>query len=202
MVAQIYRLAKRAQPKIPPLLVTILRQCWIYYQGFALFAITLVGIIPSHHVRRFLYRHVFGVRLGSGSIIHWHTRFFEPSGVTIGQDCNIGTDAFLDGRRGINIGNNVATGAEVIIYTLQHDMDSPTFEVSGGPVTIEDYVYIGARAIILPGIQIGRGAVVAAGAVVSHDVPAYAIVAGVPARFVRERRRDLNYRPDFAMPFQ
>lgn len=202
MVAQIYRLAKRAQPKIPPLLVRILRQCWIYYQGFALFAITCVGIIPSHHVRRFMYRHVFGVRLGSGSIIHWHTRFFEPSGVKIGQHCNIGTDAFLDGRRGISIGDNVATGAEIMIYTLQHDMDSSTFEVSGGPVIIEDYVYIGARAIILPGIRIGRGAVVAAGAVVSRDVPAYAIVAGVPARFVRERRRDLNYRPDFAMPFQ
>jgi maltose O-acetyltransferase len=145
---------------------------------------------------------MFGIGLGKGSIIHWQTRFFGPSGIRIGDYCNIGNNAFLDGRSGLTIGNCVVTGAEIMIYTLQHDIDSPVFELDGGPVTIEDYVYIGPRAIVLPNVRIGYGAVVAAGAVVTKDVPAFAVVAGVPATFVRERQADLDYRPDFAMPFQ
>lgn len=175
---------------------------WIYYQGFGLFMIMLVGLVPSHHFRRFVYRHLFGVQLGPGSIIHSETRFFHPSKVKIGEDCNIGNKAFLDGRRGLLIGNRVNTGTDVMIYTLHHDIDSPSFDIIGGPVIIEDYVYIGPRALILPNVHIGRGAVVAAGAVVTKDVPSYAIVGGVPARFIRERCHDLDYRPDFAMPFQ
>jgi putative colanic acid biosynthesis acetyltransferase WcaF len=89
-----------------------------------------------------------------------------------------------------------------MIYTLQHDTDSPEFAVVGGPVVIEDYVYVGPRVIILPNVRIGRGAVIAAGAVVTKDIPPYAIVGGVPARFIRERTHELHYRPDFAMPFQ
>jgi len=149
-----------------------------------------------------MYRHVFGVHIGQGSIIHWQTLFFHPRGVHIGDYCNIGNNAFLDGRSTWTIGHRVAIGAEVMIYTLQHDIDSPTFDATGGPVVIEDYVYIGPRAIILPNVRIGCGAVVAAGAVVTKDVPAFAVVGGVPAQFIRERNHNLNYCPDFAMPFQ
>ena len=89
-----------------------------------------------------------------------------------------------------------------MIYTLQHDIDSSIFDVIGGPVIIEDYVYIGPRVIILPGVRIGYGAVIAAGAVVTDDVPTFAVVGGVPAHYIRERNHNLDYRPDFAMPFQ
>lgn len=201
MTAQVSR-AKMITRRLPRRLQSLLSRLWITYQGAILFAATLVGGIPSHHARRFFYRHVFGVRLGRGSIIHWKTKFFKPEGVVIGEYCNIGNGAFLDGRLGITIGSRVATGSEIMIYTMQHNIDSPGFEAVGGPVVIEDYVYIGPRAIILPNVHIGYGAVVAAGAVVTGDVAPYAVVGGVPAKFLRERSHDLDYRPDFAMPFQ
>lgn len=188
--------------RLPAPIVRLLRAVWIYLNGFSLFLLTLTGYVPSHHFRRFIYRVIYRVKLGKKSIIHWQTRFFQPSGVSIGDYCNIGNNAFLDGREGISIGNRVATGSEVMIYTLQHDIESQSFEAVGGPVIIEDYVYIGPRVIILPGVRIGYGAVVGAAAVVTKDVPAYAVVGGVPAKFIRERTHDLNYTPDFAMPFQ
>ena len=200
-MASVYQRVRGFEPMLPRGLVRGLRRIRICVQGFGLFAINAAGNVPAHRARRLVYR-LFGVRIGRGSIIHWQTRFFQPSGIEIGEYCNIGNGAFLDGRRGLKIGNCVATGSEVMIYTLQHDIDSPTFEVAGGPVEIGDYVYIGPRAIILPNVRIGRGAVVGAGAVVTQDVPEYAVVGGVPARFIRERAHDLRYRPDFAMPFQ
>lgn len=173
-----------------------------YRLGLKLYAVNLVGLIPSHVIRRCLYRFIFRVRIGHGSVIHSHTRFHAPEGVQIGDYTNIGYGAYLDGREGLSIGNNVATSSEIMIYSRQHDMDSPSFAREGAPVTIGDYVYIGPRAIILPGVRIGKGAVIAAGAVVTKDVPEYAMVAGVPAVFIRERSRDLDYRPNQAMPFQ
>jgi acetyltransferase-like isoleucine patch superfamily enzyme len=188
--------------RLPPPIVRLIRAARIYLLGFSLYLLTLTGFVPSHHFRRFVYRTLYRMKLGKKSIIHWQARFFYPAGISIGDYCNIGNNIFLDGREGIRIGSQVATGSEVMIYTLQHDMESPTFDAVGGPVVIEDYVYLGPRSIILPGVTIGYGAVVGAGAVVTRDVPPYAVVGGVPAKFIRERSHDLNYKPDFAMPFQ
>jgi maltose O-acetyltransferase len=120
----------------------------------------------------------------------------------IGNNCVIGEFALIDARSGVVIGDNVNIAGNVTIYTLEHDPDSPTFDTKGGPVIIDDYAYIGSHVVILPGVHIGYGAVVATGAVVTQDVPPYHIVGGVPARFIRERNRDLRYKLDFALPFQ
>lgn len=178
------------------------RSIWLYYQGLRLWLATLTGFIPSHWVRLLLYRHFFGMTVGQDSSIHWQCRFFAPEGVSIGRNTIIGNNAFLDGRCHLTIGNRVITAADVAIYTLQHDIDDPQFAHVGAPVVIEDYAYIGPRVIILPGVHIGEGAVIAAGAVVTHDVAAYTLVGGVPAHFIRNRSRQMDYVPNFRMPFQ
>ncbi|MBL9156704.1 MAG: acyltransferase [Verrucomicrobiales bacterium] len=106
--------------------------------------------------------------------------------------------AVFDGRHfPIHVGENVSIGPEATILTLGHDPRSPGFEDKGGPVKIGDHVWIGYRAIILPGIEIGEGAVVGAGAVVTKDVPPFTIVAGNPAVKIGDRPRDLTYTLDF-----
>jgi maltose O-acetyltransferase len=169
---------------------------------------------------------VFRVRIGSGSSVHWRAEFNQPSGISIGHNTIIGNDAFLDGRqkrvwkagenrfagylkelihpteRPVTIGNNVSIAGEVRIYSMEHDIESSDFAESGGPVVIEDYAVIGTRVIILPGVTVGRGAVVASGAVVTKDVPPYTVVGGVPAVFIKIRTHDLKYTLKFARLFQ
>ncbi len=193
---------------------------------FWVYLATLTGLIPSHTVRLFLYRHVFRVQIGSDSSIHWLCRFNLPSGVSIGHNTIIGNDAFLDGRffrqwdkkqnklmtyvqdflnpkhRPLRIGNNVSIAGEVRIYTMQHDIDDPDFKETAGDVVIEDYVVIGTRVIILPGVRIGKGAVVASGAVVTKDVEPFSVVGGVPAKHIRDRSKNLRYTLKFARLFQ
>lgn len=139
------------------------------------------GYFPSHHVRRFVYR-IFGMRIGRGSTIHMYASFYNPYNIKIGKDTIVGEWAVLDGRDNLIIGSHVDIASNVMIYNAQHDINSSDFRAVKGKVEIEDYVFIGPRSIILPGVTIGRGAVVAAGAVVTKDVAALSIVGGVPAK--------------------
>jgi len=159
-----------------------------------IFLLHLVGSIPSHHFRRWCYR-LAGVKIGKGSTIHMGAVFYNPRGIIIGEDTIIGEKAVLDGREKIMIGNHVDIASEVMIYNSQHDIEDENFQAVNAPVMIEDYVFIGPRTIILPGVKIGKGAVIAAGAVVTKDVPPFAICGGVPAKIIGERRlKTLKYK--------
>lgn len=159
---------------------------------FEIFLLHLVGLVPSHHFRRFFYQ-LAGIKIGKGSTIHTGARFYDLK-IKIGEDTIIGENVVLDGRDNIDIGNHVDIASEVMIYNSEHDINSSDFKAISAPVTVEDYVFIGPRAIILPGVKIGKGAIVAASAVVTKDVPPYAIVAGVPAKIIGERKqKNLNY---------
>lgn len=182
--------------------MNVIRSLASILRGFRLYVLFWVGHVPNHALRKFMYRNVFGVKIGSNTSLHWRTRFFQPEGVAVGENSIIGNDCFLDGRSGIRIGDNVNIGGHVQIYTLEHDPDSPHFATKGGPVTIGDRCYIATRATVLPSVTIGEGAVVAAGAVVTRDVPPFTVVGGVPARVIRERSRDLVYTLGYHMPFQ
>ncbi len=153
-----------------------------------------IGHLPSHYIRRFFYR-LFGMRIGSGSTIHTNARFYNVANIKIGKDTIIGEGAVLDGRDKLIIGNHVAFASEVMVYNAEHDINDASFKAITAPVVIEDYVFIGPRAIILPGVTIKKGAIVAAGAVVNKDVKEGILVGGVPAREIRDRGvKEFNYK--------
>ena len=108
----------------------------------------------------------------------------------------------LDNRGSIAIGNNVAISAEVCILTADHDMKSPKFTGRERQVSIGDYVFIGTRALIMPGVTVGKGAAIGAGSVVTKDVPEFAIVAGCPAKQVGERYGRFEYTAAYCRLFQ
>jgi len=167
----------------------------------SLLLLTWVGSIPSHAVRGAAYRRA-GITLPRTSSLHWKARFFVPSGLVVGEHTTLGNDGFYDAREGITIGDSVNIAAEVRIFTREHDVQSPDFAETGGPVRIGNHAYLATRVTVLPGVTIGEGAVVASGSVVTKDVEPFQIVGGVPARPIGERRRDLRYTLGYAKRFQ
>lgn len=164
-----------------------------YFLDFELMLLRWVGHIPFHTIRNLVYRSV-GVKIGKGSTFHMWANFYKPNNISIGRDTIIGDHVFLDGRSKINIGDHVDIASSVMIYNSEHDLDDPGFKAIEEEVSIGDYVFIGPRVIILPGVSIGKGAVVAAGAIVTKDVADFAIVGGVPAKEIGERKnKELNY---------
>ncbi len=174
-----------------PKIVNRLQNYWL---DFGLMWIHLVNDnIPSHAFRKWIFR-AAGGRIGPGSAIHMGARFFQPSGIEIGSDTVVGYRAFLDGRDSLIIGNHTDIASEVMIYNSEHDVTSADFHAQNAPVEVGDYVFIGPRSIVMPGVTIGRGAVIAGGAVVTRDVPEFAIVGGVPAKVIGERQnKDPKY---------
>lgn len=153
--------------------------------------LAFIHYISEHLIFFSLRKIIFklaGLKIGKGSTIHMGVRFFSPNKIVIGSDSVIGFRTFLDGRASLVIGDHVDIASEVMIYNSEHDLESETFKAREEPVEIKDYVFVGPRAIIMPNVTIGRGAVVAAGAVVTNNVPDFTIVGGVPARVIAERR--------------
>ncbi len=140
-------------------------------------------------------------RIGSSTYVFMDAWFDAKGGLEIGNNTIINQKCRLDSRGTLTIGNNVSISSEVCILTADHDVQSGTFNGRLGSVTIDDYVFIGTRAMILPGVKVGWGAVVAAGAVVTKDVEAHAIVAGVPAKLIGHRNKILTYEIDYGRLF-
>jgi acetyltransferase-like isoleucine patch superfamily enzyme len=155
--------------------------------------------IPLYGVRHFYLRNVIRIRLGKKSAVHMGC-FFTGRAISIGNNTVINRNCFLDGRKGIEIGNNVSLSPETCLISLSHDPSSPDFSTTGEKVVIEDYVWTGIRAMILPGVRLGRGCVAGAGAVVTKSQEDFSIVAGSPAKKIGRRNPDLRYDPSY-FPF-
>lgn len=117
--------------------------------------------------------------------------FGRGKGVSLGDRSGVGVNCRLHGP--VTIGHHVMMGPDVVVISTNHRFDDPTTPMidqghaGAREVVIEDDVWIGTRAIILPGVRVGRGSIIGAGSVVTKDVPSGSVVGGNPARVLRSR---------------
>jgi acetyltransferase-like isoleucine patch superfamily enzyme len=161
----------------------------------------IVAYVPSHRFRLWFYRNIMQMQIGRGSAIFMGAWIDARGGFSMGKHSIVNQGCRLDARGRLQIGDNVSISAEVCILTADHDISSPDFAGRCRPVCIGDRVFIGTRAMILPGVTVGHGSAVAAAAVVTKDVPDFAVVAGVPAKIIGSRSRDLRYTLSYRRPF-
>lgn len=174
-------------------------EIWSIKEGIRQLLTDIVMWSHFHWIRIFFMR-LFSGSFGSSSSILRHVELWNPKNIFIGSHVIINQRVFLDGRGAtLTIGDNVDIAQEAMVWTLEHDVSSLSHETKAASVVIEDHVWVGSRAQILPGVKIGRGAVIAAGAIVTKDVPANEIWGGVPAKRIGIRKNpleyNLNYRP-------
>lgn len=176
---------------------SLFTKCWkliwlaIYY-GFAKHLPASTSRLTRwvRPIRRIVCRQLFDY-CGKNVNVECGARFGNGGGIFLGSGSGLGINCFVHGP--LHIGDNVMMGPNVTILTHSHCIDR--IDIPMGQqgsieksVTVGDDVWIGMRVIILPGINIGNGAVIGAGAVVTKDVPDYAIVGGVPARILKFRK--------------
>lgn len=162
------------------------------YYTVVLFINTVWNKLPSRHLRKWAYK-LMGAKIGKNTFPCRRVEVLFPRGLKIGNGVGIGWFAELDARGGITINDNTNISSHVKLITGSHDIDDPYFTADFRPIIVGHHVWIGTGAIILQGVTIGDGSVVAAGAVVTKDIPPYEIWGGVPAKFIRKRTMDLRY---------
>jgi len=135
-----------------------------------------------------------GVKFGNNLKTFAITTIENPSGISIGNNVWISKNVALYASRGITIGNDVIIAKDVSIISGDHDFAKRNANINrqgmkraGRPILIGDDVWIGEKAIILKEVDVGRGSVIGAGAVVTKDIPEYSVVAGNPAVVIKQR---------------
>ena len=174
-----------------------LKQAWWTFRAElkALAFLILAGVplrtgvwIRARFMRRFF------AQLGADTVIQTGLRVTNPERIVIGSNCNFARGVFITGGGGVTIGDWVGFGPDVKVWSVNHRFDDPDqpWLLQGWdmkPVVIEDDVWLGANVFLMPGVTIGKGAIVSACAVVGKSVPPYALVAGNPARVVGWRKK-------------
>lgn len=174
----------------------IKKQIFIFFIGYERYLIHRIKMFPSHAVRNWVYRNIYLVDKHKTSVIYFGCEIRSGVNLHIGKGSIIGDNCILDARQGIYIGENVNLSSEVHLWTEAHDVNDPYFRsmpCNHGPIHIGNRVWLGSNVTVLDKVNIGEGAVVCSGAVVTKDVEPYTIVAGIPARKIGERSKDLRY---------
>ncbi|OOE91913.1 acyltransferase, partial [Salinivibrio sp. IB643] len=157
-------------------------ELWSVYQWFFLFFPGRLG----HYIRGFCLG-VFFKSSGSWITIKENVEIYHPERLSIGERSGLGRNNVIDAFGYITIGNNVRLGPNVMIATMTHAKIGQKIGVANkeiNPVVIEDNVWMGNGVTILPGVNIGEGVIVAAGAVVTKSIPSGCTVAGIPAKII------------------
>jgi putative colanic acid biosynthesis acetyltransferase WcaF len=144
------------------------------------------GLLPSSSIRRIVLR-CFGAKLAPGVVLKPGIRVKHPWLLSIGKSSWIGEDVWIDNLVAVNIGANVCISQGAYLCTGNHDWSDKSFGLDVRPVVLEDGSWVGARALIAPGVMIGACGVAAAGSIVTKSIPAFEIHAGNPAIFVKQR---------------
>lgn len=150
-----------------------------------------VAHLWSRRLRRIWLRRLFWHASPTATVC-MHVTLLGPREISIGDRSVVNAHSVLGGRGALTIEHDVDIAMDVQVWTLEHDPDHPTHGTRSAEVLIEHHAWIASRAVILPGVTIGHGAVVAAGAVVTRDVPPLTIVGGVPARSIAKRDNPLT----------
>lgn len=173
----------------------------LQYIYFHIHMINLISnYIPFHFFKK-KFLSINKIYLGDKSYIHSGVKFFGTENVYIGNNSTVNFDCFLDNRFPIYIGDNVSIAHNSKIYTMGHDIDDPLFSHKGASVHIDDYVCIFSNSIVMPGIKIGKGAVILPGSIVVKDVDEYTVVGGNPASFIKNRNPNLSYKLNYGYWF-
>jgi putative colanic acid biosynthesis acetyltransferase WcaF len=145
------------------------------------------SLLPFSAIRSHLLQ-LFGAGVGIGVVLKPGIRVKYPWMLTIGKHAWIGEDVWIDNLAPVTIGDNVCISQDAYLCTGSHDWSDPAFGLKLGPIDVEDGAWIGARAMICPGVRIEECAVASAGSIVTRNIPAFEIHAGNPAKFVRTRK--------------
>jgi putative colanic acid biosynthesis acetyltransferase WcaF len=144
------------------------------------------GWVPVSAIKSATLR-LFGARIGKGVYIKPGIRIKFPWYLSVGDHCWLGEDVWIDNLAAVTIGSHVCLSQGAYLCTGNHDWKTSNMKLFRRPITLEDGSWIGAKAIVCPGVVVGREAIVTVGSVVTRDVPGHQIWAGNPARFLRHR---------------
>lgn len=163
----------------------------------------MMELLPDA-LRRLIFKMLLH-KTGHRCFIDYRTYFRYPGNISMGDNVVINRGSkiyasYYNKESRVVIGNNVAIGPEVSIFCAGHDIGHLDLPDNAASVVIEDDVWIGGRSVILQGVTIGKGAVVAGGSVVVRSIPPFTVVAGNPATIIKKRKLDLRKKPGRRRP--